>query len=385
MGARHYCDPAHRLNVPAAPMSTLYPDQPEHLHDWLEQSGALAADPEMATSRGRHPRRATYGAYVVEQLRQHARRPNAEIHHIRARAHSLSRDDGGWSLTQADGGVVKADAVVLATGHPPAAIPGPLAAALAGDARLVPDPWVPGALEGVGQREDVLIVGTGLTMADIVVSLGATGHSGHIVAVSRRGLWPLGNPMLPPPPWAGFGGDLPRTALSALRRVRGAARAAMAAGEPWQSVSPVVHGSGQAVWAAMPLVEQRRFLRHLGSFYSAHRFRMAPQVQRVVEDASASGSLEVIAGHVRGVQADCAGITITLAPARAPAASASSATETVWRLIAPAGMARVSVTLFSALFLVSDSEVKVPSPAASPGTAMLSGPSTPAAPPPDPV
>lgn len=311
-------DPAHRLNVPAAPISTLYLDQPKHLDDWLEQSGALAADPDMATPRGRYPRRATYGAYVVEQLRQQAQRPHAEVHHIRARARSLVREAGGWRVTQEDGGEVKADAVVLATGHPPAAIPGPLAAALAGDARLVPDPWVPGALNGIGPREDVLIVGTGLTMADIVASLSSTSHRGRIVAVSRRGLRPLGNPTLPPTPWAGFGGDLPRTALSLLRRVRGAAREAMAAGEPWQRISSVVHGSGQEVWAALPLVEQRRFLRHLGSFYSAHRFRMGPQVQQAVEDALTSGGLEVIAGHVRGVQADEAGITVTLAPARAP-------------------------------------------------------------------
>lgn len=311
-------DPAHRLNLPAAPLSTLYLDQPEHLHDWLEQSGALAADPDMATPRGRYPRRATYGAYVAEQLSQHAQRPHAEVHHIRARACSLARDAGGWRVTQEGGGVVKADAVVLATGHPPAAIPGPLAAALAGDARLVPDPWVPGALDGIGPREDVLIVGAGLTMADIVASLSSIGHCGSIVAVSRRGLRPLGNPILPPAPWAGFGSDLPRTALSLLRRVRGAARAAMAAGEPWQRISSVVHSSGQEVWAGLPLVEQRRFLRHLSSFYSAHRFRMGPQVQQAVEDALTSGGLEVIAGHVRSVQADCGGIFVTLAPARAP-------------------------------------------------------------------
>lgn len=311
-------DPAYRLNNPAAPISTLYLDEPEHLHNWLEQSGALAADPEMATPRGRFPRRATFGTYVAEQLRQHAERPHAEVHHIRARARSLARDAGGWSVTQEDGGVVKADAVVLATGHPPAAIPGPLAAALAGDARLVPDPWGPGALDGIGPRDDVLIIGTGLTMADIVASLNSTGHRGRIVAVSRRGLRPLGSPMKPPAPWAGFGGDLPRTALSLLKRVRGAARAAMAAGEPWQSISSVVHSSGQEVWAGLPLVEQRRFLRHLGSFYLAHRFRMGPQVQQTVEDALTSGGLEVIAGHVRAVQADGAGISVTLAPARGP-------------------------------------------------------------------
>lgn len=312
-------DPAHRLNILAAPLGSLYLDQPEHLHDWLEQSGALAADPDMVAPRGRFPRRATFGAYVVEQLRQHARRPHAEVHHVRARARNLARGDGGWRVTQEDGGVVKADAVVLATGHPPAAIPGPLAAALADDGRLVPDPWAPAALDGIGPAEEVLIVGTGLTMADIVASLTGTGHRGRIVAVSRRGLRPLGNPARPPQPWAGFGGDLPRTALSLLRRVRGAARAAMAAGEPWQSISAVVHSSGQPVWAVLPLAEQRRFLRHLGTFYSAHRFRMGAQVQQVVEDALASGRLAVIAGHIRDAQADAAGIAVTLAPARAPA------------------------------------------------------------------
>ena len=107
----------------------------------------------------------------------------------------IRRDDSGVVVTTDDGHVVVGDAVVLATGEKP---PGFAWApeALQRSAFFVPDPWAPGAVDVVRRDAagppDVLLIGTGLTMVDVVLSL--TGPSQrpdrHLHAVSRHGELP---------------------------------------------------------------------------------------------------------------------------------------------------------------------------------------------------
>ena len=44
---------------------------------------------------------------------------------------------------------------------------------------LIGDPWAAGALERIGEGDDVVIVGTGLTMVDMVLWLQARGWRGR--------------------------------------------------------------------------------------------------------------------------------------------------------------------------------------------------------------
>ncbi len=83
-----------------------------------------------------------------------------------------------------------ADATVLAIGNfppepPPVADPGFYDSAL-----YRADPWAPDALTDLDPAAPVLLIGTGLTMVDTVVSLLDQGHTGPIHALSRRGLLP---------------------------------------------------------------------------------------------------------------------------------------------------------------------------------------------------
>ena len=89
-------------------------------------------------------------------------------------------DDG---VELADGRRIAGAAVVRATGNP-----APKTAS--GAARVLSDPWAPGALAQAGADDDVVIVGTGLTMVDMLQALEAQGWRGRALALSRRGLMP---------------------------------------------------------------------------------------------------------------------------------------------------------------------------------------------------
>lgn len=283
-------DPAHRVNVPAALM-TMYPGQPLHFVDWLERSGALAADPGMPARLGLYPRRSVFGDYAAWCVAQ------AEgIAHRRDRAVALARAGSGWRVTLAGGEVLHAGLVVLATSHPPPSLPAPLSP-LAGDPRLVADPWASDALDGIGPEERVLIIGTGLTMADHVAGLLARGHRGPIAAVSRHGLLSRGHAATDQPAFEAFPPP-PSTARGLLRM----ARAAIAGGAAWQSVVRGLTIHGQRCWDALPDVERRRLLRHLRAWWDVHRYRLAPQVEAIVQDAIGRGQLRVMAARLLGVE-----------------------------------------------------------------------------------
>ena len=99
--------------------------------------------------------------------------------------------DGSWQVHLTNGTAVTADALVLANGNQ---APEPLRALGAAGDRLIANPWGAEARAAIADLAATgvaaLIVGTGLTMVDVAVSLDAAGYRGRAVALSRRGLIP---------------------------------------------------------------------------------------------------------------------------------------------------------------------------------------------------
>ncbi|MPT24044.1 MAG: FAD-dependent oxidoreductase, partial [Starkeya sp.] len=301
-------DPSHRINVPATRMS-LTPDQPTHFNDWLEASGALEADPAARRSEGRNfPARAVFGAYVAEQLAALGPR----VRHIVAAAEAVDPNEDGYRIRTSDGGTLEAGLVVLAVAHAPPSPPSALARALAGHPRFLPDPWKAGALDAVRPDDRVLIVGTGLTMADLVATLDRLGHRGTIVALSRRGLRSRGHPAALHDPYGDFATDPARTAGALVRRIRAAVAEAVAEGKSWHCVLDQVRLQGSTIWNALPLHERARLLRHLRPFWDVHRFRIAPQVEEVLDQRIAAGTLRLRAASLQNVERCGEAIHVTL-------------------------------------------------------------------------
>jgi uncharacterized NAD(P)/FAD-binding protein YdhS len=302
-------DPAHRVNVPASRMSFV-PSDPCHFDRWLKADGELARDPAAVTGDGRaFPRRAVFGRYVAESLDPYLL--SGEIEHRRGRAEAIIRTGRtGFRVRLDDGETIAASYVALAATHPSPAAPTALAS-LRGDPRLICDTQDPRALDALSPYARVLIVGTGLTMGDIVASLERRGHRGPIVAVSRRGLLSRGHAAVPGE-YGAFDQRPAETALDLLGRIRRTVKAAEAAGTPWQHVLEAVRSQGRAIWAALPEAERRKVARRLRPYWDVHRFRIAPQVEAAIRRLAASGQLTMFAGEPVGAHAAGDGITVAL-------------------------------------------------------------------------
>ena len=287
-------DLAHRLNVPAGKMSALA-EVPGDFVDFLKAAG-LADDAAGDALATRYVPRAWYGVYLQARLADAVAASTATFEHIAQRAVRLSGVAGRRQVTLADGAVLTASRVVLALGN--ALRPLPLAGADALPAAQSIGAWDVPALRAIHRDADVLVVGTGLTLADVVLTLRGQGHRGRIHAVSRHGLLPL--PHAPATPWA-FDAQalLAQPLRERVRALRTEVAAAVAVGQPWQAVFEAIRPLGVRLWTSLSQADQRRFLRHVVRLWDVHRHRIAADVDAVLQAALADGQLVVQAGGVR--------------------------------------------------------------------------------------
>ncbi|MCD9029370.1 FAD/NAD(P)-binding protein [Luteimonas sp. BDR2-5] len=286
----------HILNVNAARMSA-FDTRPD---DFLQY---LAAQPEAGGQEidalaGVFAPRRVYGRYLAQRLATRAaaaapeRRTDAAV--------DIRPEAGGYALSLASGAALHARAVVLALGNLPAALPlPPGAVAPAG----VVEAWDHAAVAAIDPGDEVCIVGAGLSMVDVVLTLHANGHRGRITAVSRHGLMPLAHAPGTLPQAGGIDALLPLGVHARMRMLRRWAAEAVAAGRPWQDAMERLRPQVQALWTSLPADEQRRFLRHAVRYWDIHRHRIAPEAAAVLAELQAAGRFTLRAGHLHAVEA----------------------------------------------------------------------------------
>jgi uncharacterized NAD(P)/FAD-binding protein YdhS len=302
-------EPAHRINVPASKMS-LVSEDPGHFARWLESAGVVEGDPAALTRKGdAFPQRGAFGRYVAETLAPLV--AEGRVRHERQRALAVQRrEDGRFGVLLEKGETLVADLVALATTHPLPATPAPLVG-LVGLPGYIADPYSSDAIASIATDARVLVVGNGLTAADIVATLDRAGHRGAITALSRHGLRSRGHAPVPAEPFGDFATAPATTALALLRDIRRGILSAAEAGIGWHAVLDTVRNQGGAIWTALPETERRRLLRHLRSFWDVHRFRIAPQVEAVLDRRAAAGTFVAIAASLQAARAEEGRLAVT--------------------------------------------------------------------------
>ncbi|QBX55271.1 lycopene cyclase [Nocardioides seonyuensis] len=309
-------DEQHLLNVPAAGMSAL-PQDPSHFVTWRRNHGMGAEAYSFA------PRR-DFGRYLDETLTAALRQAEGEVSvaHHRTRAVScrrLAEDEARAVVITADGHELVADAVVIAPGLPAAGhewAPDPLRTS----AFFVPDPWAPGALDVVRRDRvgpgDVLVVGTGLTMVDVTLSLtDETTRPDRVVrAISRSGRVPATHaPTLKPaaiPDIRDWGHTLEEIRARSVEHIAGV----QSATGDWRPAVDGLRFQVAQLWERLSESDRELFLAQDAGRWNVLRHRAAPSSRVVLRELSRAGRLHVESGQVQDAEPlPRGGLRVTLA------------------------------------------------------------------------
>lgn len=280
----------HLLNVRACRMSAL-PDQPSHFWDWVQsQEGQAACKaigwPHPTTDQAFLPRR-LYGWYLRALWQQTTQQLEQNGHQLQLIQDTVIRVlPNGWVQTSA-GLHVKAKKVVLASGlgftaqQPLSAFP----------------------YESLDPTAPIVLIGTGLTAVDALLSLHTCGYQGTITAISRHGWWPAAHaslfPAIPAPSlMQGRLADRMKALRKCLKDTRAEANQGMSSTPSWQSIVDSLRDDTPAIWQSLSTCQQRAFLRHAAPLWNVHRHRMPEEAAAIVQSLQNKGQLVTRKGYV---------------------------------------------------------------------------------------
>jgi uncharacterized NAD(P)/FAD-binding protein YdhS len=293
----------HLLNVRASRMSA-FVDEPDHFVNWLRRRDNSANAAAAAGPVDTFVPRQLYGAYIQDLLGNEIWQTGRGryLHLVPDEATAIEPIADGLVVEVGTGRRYEVDGAVLAVGN----FPNKNATA-----HYFGNPWDARATADLDPQAPVLLIGTGLTMVDSVISLLDAGHRGRIYALSRRGLLPRRHGDAPAHGSTWLSDADLGSVTDILRAVRREARTAIHE-TVWRSVVDALRPYTQQLWQGLSPDERRRFLRHLRPWWDVHRHRMAPAVADVIERTAQSGQLTLLAGRLQQITATPEGVEVGL-------------------------------------------------------------------------
>ncbi len=160
----------------------------------------------------------------------------------------------------------------------------------------------------------MLLIGTGLTMIDVFLTLHAVGWGGTIHAVSRNGLLPLPHfkgsdyPLFPPD-------DVETLGLHELAALMEEHCARLRA----DGMNPAVvvdklRPFTQRIWRNFSAADKRAFSRDYRTRWNVVRHRIPPAVAGQIDSAREGGRLHILKGTIREARAHGDRIRVTIDP-----------------------------------------------------------------------
>lgn len=279
----------HLLNVPVANMSA-FAAHPTHFFDWLNQNGYKYRPEDFV------PRR-IYGLYL-DYLCQTYLYACPNFVHIHQEAKDINRVGDKLEIVLKNGKRITSQQVVIATGNAYYKTL-PLVANLPAN-HYHEKPWTESFLKYIKPQDDIIILGTGLTMVDTVVSLFKKRHKGKIHAISRNGYVPFPH-YKPSIKYPDFTQELfvAPSFKSVVELIAGHCEKAILRNIPVGAVIDILRPHIQTLWKSASLQEKRWFAKELSPIWSVVRHRVPQRYSNLLMDLHFQRKqFEVYAGEV---------------------------------------------------------------------------------------
>lgn len=293
-------DQDHLLNVRAGRMS-LYADEPLHFVEWLKKQQEYPAALGQDNDQDAFVPRYLYGRYLSETFQNVLDRlpDHIQVHIAEVKVIEISKNEI-FTIKTETGELFHVHHAALCTGiESPVQLPG--IKELPADERIHINPWINKNLS-VKSEEHVLLIGTGLTMVDHVLSLINSDFKGSITALSKHGQLHLAHPehkqslksdipFIPP-------ADLKGLFSLIKKRIKEHP-------DPQGWEEPVledIRPYTQQLWFNYSTEEKQQFLRHLQHLWSKLRHRIPYNIYLQLKSAIDHHQLKLAGGFLTGIE-----------------------------------------------------------------------------------
>jgi uncharacterized NAD(P)/FAD-binding protein YdhS len=301
----------HLLNVPAAKMSALH-DDPNHFLNWIHQLPQYNAVNKDTLGKTFLPRK-LYGDYFNSLWKEalENKRADTQVEFIHDVATDIDKKDGRYQIQLQSTAPISADTVVLATGNETPSNPSIPNEAFFQSKSYVQNPWLTDVTARVKAGQNILILGNGLTMVDLIISIMSTGYKGQIHTLS-----PSGFAVLPHRhnhlEYKDFVNELtePYKLNDIYSKFRKHHRLLYKVGlsvEPLvDSLRPLTH----KIWGALSLADKKTFIKDLRTPWGKVRHRLAPQLFDYIQSLRLKNDLIIHKGKLNDIKEGPDGISI---------------------------------------------------------------------------
>jgi len=295
-------DEGHLLNVRASNMS-VFPDEPNHFINWLSVHHTKYSPKDFVS-------RKIFGDYVLHTF-ESLKNSNTliTIHQIAEEVKSIKKIDDSFEIKTHQNYQVQK--IILGFGNFLPSHPRSISKEFISSKNYFQNAFNVQLTNQIQLHNDITIIGSGLTMIDMIVSLSHFNYKGKINVISPHAYVPQAHQENPLPSVMSFiNQDQCYTLLNILSLVNKQLKKAKNENLNLHSVVDSMRPFLQSLWLNFSIEEKKQFLRHLRHKWGVARHRAPSESMAVFNALKSSNQLQLIKGRISDIKLQPSGFKI---------------------------------------------------------------------------